>query len=708
MYRTSSAYKEERRKFHQNDSYMYVFLGLIQRDAQDSAKITSELADFARDDIFENSKLTAYYATLEENVATADTYFIPDDAQYYPVMNQGAVTKDILGSITFSFGQVIERFGGLTIDFGEYYPTEFTATNGTQTYTFTNDKAGRYVAIGNFFNSEYITVTPISMVGGQQRMRIHSIMFGIGFQFTNKELISTKRVNEIDHLSRELPKKTFEFTIDNYNQEWTMDNPDSFARVLEEQQIVQVSYGRELDDGTVYKIPSLDLALNTWSSTHDKATFKAVGYLDYSTSTYYGGKVNEVTLYQLAEAVLTDMGEDDYFIDPLLRKVTTKNPLPIEQHKSCLQMIANAGRCVLYEDANGVITIKSAIIPSYEVTASNYESYSNIANLTNGETVYNLATLEKDYATADTYFFEEVSTEQTGAVSYLAPTDDELTVTVQFEAVWTFVGLTLNFGIIYPSTVTIAEYKDGSLSETNDYEVDQCNYYVDHEFFETDKIVVTFHADDGQRVHLNSLLVGAVTDYEITEHDMISLPTATQTERVKSVNVKYYEFAEGGKAVSAKANAEVGENLVTFGKPCYGYEVDNGTVIESGAYYVIFTSDTAQTVEITGTEYDKIESTYSIQLRQTGQDLTLENDLISDYDTAKKVCEWFAEFYAGEVDYTITYRGEPALESGDRIFLENRFVDDNMIMVTSEELSTSTGMSMSNTVKARQLTYKRR
>lgn len=706
MYRTSEEYKAERKKFYQNDSFMYVFLGLINRRAQDAASIGSQLADFAQTDIFETSKFEAYYATAEENFANADTYFFPDEPRYYNTLNQGAVVKDILGSITFNFSQTIDRFGGLTIDFGDVYPTEFTVTNGSETYTFQNDTAGRYVAIGNFFNSDYITITPISMVGGRQRMRIHSIMFGIGFQFTNKELISTKRVNEIDHLSRELPKRTFEFTINNYDQMWTMDNPNSYARVLEEQQIVQVDYGRELDSGEIYKIPSLDLALNSWSSTHETATFKAVGYLDYSTTTYYGGKLGETTLYDLAENVLADMGEEDYFLDPLLRKVVTRNPLPIEQHKSCLQMIANAGRCVLYEDADGTITLKSAIIPSYEVTAANYESYSNIPYLTNGETVYNFATAERDYATADTYFFEEVATEKTGVVSYL--TGKELTVTIQFEAVWTFVGLTLNFGIVYPPSVTIAEYKDGSLSETHDYDVDKTNFYTHHEFFEVDKIVITFHADEGQRVHLNSVLVGAVTDYEITEHDMMQFPTAVQTERVKSVNVKYYEFAEGGKAVSATANAEVGDNLVTFTKPCYGYAVENCTITDSGAYYVVFNSSSAQKVKITATEYEKIESTYSIQLRQTGQDLTLENDLIADLDTAKKVCEWFAEFYAGEVDYTINYRGEPALESGDRIFLENRFVNDNLILVTSEELSTSTGMSMSNTVKARQLSYKRK
>lgn len=707
MYRTSSAYKSEMKQDLRDRSFLYVYLGMVNQKAQGNVEITSVLADFAMPDVFENSKFERYYATAEENLATADTYFFPDDPNLYKVLNQGAVSKDLLGSITFTFGDVIERIGGLTIDFGDIYPTEFTATNGHDTYTFEVNTAGRYIAIGNFLNSTYITITPVSMVGGQDRLRIHSILFGIGFQFDNNDLISTKRVNQIDHLSRELPKRSFEFTINNLDQKWTMDNPDSYARALEEKQVVQVTYGRELPDGSIFKIPSMNMALNSWSSSHTTATFKAVGYMDYSTTTYYSGKVENKTLYELAETILQDMGQEEYAIDPLLRSVRTNNPLPIETHKSCLQMIANAGRCVLFEDSNGIITIKSAIIPDSVVTCENVESYSVLDNITNGETVYNQATAELEYATADTYFFGETPKEQTGLVSYLAPAS-KMTVTVEYEAIWSFVGLRLQFGIIYPPMITIDEYKDGVLSQTNDFEVDKTDFYLDHDFHEVDKIVITFSPSNGTRVHLNKLSIGRVTDYEIEEHDMMNLPTATQTERVRTVNVKYYEFSEGEKKANSTVNADIGQNLVTFSKPCYNYEVENGTVIDSGAYYVIFNSSVEGKVKVTANEYDKLDKTYTIQLRQTGQDLTLENDLIGDYETAKDVCEWFAEFYAGEIDYTITYRGEPALESGDRIYLENRFVDDNMILVTSEELSTSTGMGMNNTIKARQLSYKKK
>lgn len=703
MYHTSSAYKEEMKEYRREDSYLWVYLGLINRDAQAVASISSELAEFSQEDVFDNSRFTGYYATCEENFATDSTYFMPTEESYYKVFNQGAVSKDILGSITFSFSKTIGKLGGLTIDFGDVYPTEFTVTNGNTTYTYENDKTGQFIAQGVFENSDYITVTPISMVGGQQRMRIHSILFGIGFQFDRRDLISTKRTNVINHLSLELPKKTFEFTINNRNQEWTMDNPRSYAKSLEEMQIVQVTYGRGLKDGSVYKIPSGYMALQSWESNHLTASFKAVGFLDYSNTVFYQGKTGNISLYDLAVAVFEDMGTTDYKIDTFLRKLYTSNPLPTDTHKACLQQIANAGLCTMYEDGNGVITLKSSMkSPRYEVTVENMEDYSNLDRLSDNSQVYNFATCEKNYATDETYFF---GTDETGVVSYLYPTEDELSITIEFEAVWTFTGLSFVFGIISPSVVTIAEYNDGSLSETHDYEVDSLNFYIDHEFYEVDKLVITFTNADDTRIHLNKLLIGAVTDYEISERDWADYPVAEQTERVKSVNVKYYDFIQSDKKVTSQVNADVGENLVTFDKPCYGYSVGGCTIVDSGAYFVIFEAETAETVTIEANEYDKSENTYTIRLRETGQDVTLENDLISDADLAERVCEWLAEYYAGEIDYTITYRGEPALESGDRIYLANEFVNRNLILVTSEELTTGIGMSISNTVKARQLSY---
>ena len=231
-----------------------------------------------------------------------------------------------------------------------------------------------------------------------------------------------------------------------------------------------------------------------------------------------------------------------------------------------------------------------------------------------------------------------------------------------------------------------------------------------------DKLEIAFSGvDNNTRIHLDKIKIGSLTDYTIEEHDMSELPTATQTDRIRNIYVKHFEFIESSKKRTATTNADKGENLVTFDNPCYRYSLKysknvSGTleIVESGAYYIIFTSTISAKVEIGAYEYDKAENTVMVNLRENGQDITLENDLISDRLLAERVAELFAEYYGGDVEYSVSYRGEPALECGDRVYLQNRFVNNNLILVTDEELSTSTGMNLDNKITARQISYTKR
>ena len=57
------------------------------------------------------------------------------------------------------------------------------------------------------------------------------------------------------------------------------------------------------------------------------------------------------------------------------------------------------------------------------------------------------------------------------------------------------------------------------------------------------------------------------------------------------------------------------------------------------------------------------------------------NPLISDYEHCKDVAEWLADYYASGVEYELDYRGEPALDAGDTIFQENKYVENLKVVV---------------------------
>ena len=119
------------------------------------------------------------------------------------------------------------------------------------------------------------------MVGGQQRLRILNITFGVGLVFDNYSLISTSWKSMCAHISDVLPTKTFSFTISNLNKKFAADDPHSFVSFLQEQQEVEFQYGRQLEDGSLFTIPGGKMYLKSWSSDDTQAKFSCVGFLDY-------------------------------------------------------------------------------------------------------------------------------------------------------------------------------------------------------------------------------------------------------------------------------------------------------------------------------------------------------------------------------------------------------------------------------------------
>lgn len=882
---TSREYKTEQKNHLRNEQYVFVYLGVISREAQASAHAEGGFTIYSDpQSVFGNNTFEAYYATAEQNMARCDAsqFFMPRSDAF--ALWQGLVTQEILGEVTFTFGNYKHlNIKGLTIDFGDFFPTDFTISNGqvNYTYRYSNLYAGKWTTEDEFLNTEFLKITVHAMIGGFQRLRIFSILFGLGFLFDNTNLISTSWKSEVAHLSDALPAKSFSFTIDNLNRKFSADNPHSFVAFLEEQQEVEFEFGRKMDDGSIYRIPGGKLNLTSWSSNDTQAKFTAVGYMDYSTGTFNKGQFypNGISLYELAVQVCEDAGFKDYMIDTYLKKVITHNPLPVEKHKNLLQLIANASMAILRETRDGRIEIKTSFEPDITSVWSNgHTEYSVLENLVDrGASYSEYGTSEKDFVYADghQYFIPRDSSAgliEAGYVSELVSnqegifegestnyvrfidengtitgitfdgeiiairgkfTGDGITVdmnasainnpivTIEWEAAWTFYGLTLMFSDVIPKVFVIHTYRDGD--EVEHFSVENNIDFltlVDHDFYSIDKLSIEFvETNPYQRIHLGKVIFGSVTDYTLEYSDMSSTPNAVRTEFIKNVNVVYSEYAFGIETKSiSTVTTVVGENtlesktahhnyslaykeladdeetyskvskefvetlpdaenakanvryFVSNGNGYYMYIVETndgikswnllgevtetivaelpsvldfdtlylvqtdkhliyhlymlynadgediiislgydvrGTleITDSAAYYVTFTTDVESPVVVSGIEFLISEQTYVHRLNEVGMDKTATNVLIDNLEHAQKESDWIADHYNNDVEYTISYRGEPALDPDDQIYIENKFVDKNLIRITDTQIDTSTGMSMSCVIHGRRISY---
>lgn len=412
MYNVSQKYKEQMKIPIRNHSYMKVLLGLINQEAQMTASVSDEENYTQYSDlitIFSDKTLKNEYASYEQDYWTADgsMYFIPRNTDNY---RKGAlITNNLFGSspiyIKFDIGYGASDILGMSIQFDENYPTEFSiiTSKGTE-YEYANSDS-YFVTSQIFTETDSITLKINSMYIPNNRIKIHWVEFGVGLEYDNEWIMSADSSSVVSTINEDLPEVNYSVTLKNEDQRFNVDNPSSEINFLESGQKMSVMYGYELDDGTVEWQQLHTLFVNEWSADDTQATIKAVDRFKYMSDSYYKGQYYEdgITLYDLAKFVLEDAGVEstDYYLDSYLKKVTVHNPLPNVTHKEALQIIANAGRCIMDYDRYGRIRIYSAFIPEYVAESNGTETYSNVRNVQKeGEKII-YASYAQDYWTAD-------------------------------------------------------------------------------------------------------------------------------------------------------------------------------------------------------------------------------------------------------------------------------------------------------------------
>ena len=723
MYNVSQAYKESMRQPVINHSYMKVMLGLINQEAQMSAQVENQsqyagYSDFQT--LFTKNDIGNMYAAYEQNFWKADgsMFFIPNNDLNYK--KNGIITENLFSSnllIKFSFEYGASDIRGLTIQFGHNYPTQFTVitSDGTE-YKFEND-SDKFETEQVFENTDSLTLRIEAMNVPNNRVRIYYVKFGLGLEYDNEWIMSTNSSSVLSAINEDLPEVNFSVTLKNDDQRFNVDNPSSEINFLESGQNLSVSYGYELDDGNIEWMQLHSLRVSEWSANDTQATIKAVDRFKYMSDSYYKGVYYEdgITLYDLAEIVLEDAGIEsaDYYLDSYLKKVIVHNPLPNVTHKEALQIIANAGRCIMDYDRYGRIRIYSAFLPDFETTSNGTEAYSDVKSIDSDTEKDHYASYSQNFWMADGVMLfvpEQTSEEQnTGYVSEQISGDDGLftenpVITRTLEAKYKCFGINIKFAGNLPKKFIIHTYADGSPVEnvTVDSNISK-NFELPYEFHEFDKMEIEFveTAVPNNRILIDYISFGAETDYIVRYDDLYSTPTGTQLEKVKNLNVSreiYSPGAEDEELTSDTLIYDGTNHIYYFSDPCYGYSASitegDGTVsiLSSGAYFVEleFTGVNAGAeikFAVTGRKYNISESFYTVGINNRGNDTEWSNPLISDYDHCKDVAEWVADYLSSGIEYELDFRGEPALDCGDTIFQENKYVNDLKVVIEEHQMT---------------------
>lgn len=743
MQYVSSEYRKAMKQLNRNKSYMKISLGLINHAAQNSAQV--QAGDFTYfSDIkkpVSTEKVGQVYATFERNFSKVDEsmYFLPRYGSGNVYYNAGIVTEGFCGRGDTPV--VILRFAtedpldikGLTLEFGDAYPVRFSVE--------TDEGVIEYGNTGNIFQTEdtfnnttYMKITAIEMVNGIGRFRIHNILFGIGITFDDKKIVNAQMRSSLSPISESLPRIDFNVTIENMDRYYNVDNEDSAINYMETGQKMEVDFGYALNDGSIEWVKGGTLFLQEWSSDDKRAKFGAVDIFEYMQDEYKRGEYRPggITLYDLAVDVFEDaqMRPEQYWIDPYLKKVVVFNPLPVVKHKECLQLIANAGRCVVMQNRDGIIMLKASFEPEKEVAANQVAEYGNVECLLQNQPYEEYAAYEKEYARVDRqqYFMpRDRNYIKVGYVSEAISNEDGYfienpIITLTMESAYTFHNLTLLFGSIQPVEFMITIYNNGEKIKKFRSKGIAEKTVVYYDFIDTDKIEIEFiRAKPHNRLHLKQIVFGSTTDYEITYDDLTATPYGTKLEKVKELRVVRTIYTKGTELKDLTSSEVVlgagqqEEFEIEFGSAVHDLRVvcliddveqDFGAIIsEKKSYWcrVKITNppktETKAVLMIRGYEYNISTEMETTKLNNAGSIQTWNNPLISSQDDAKRMVQWIGKYYKSANQYELKYRGDPVLDYNDLTYLESRYVKD--LLVRLEEVGLNYTGALSGTLVAR-------
>lgn len=406
MQTVSEQWKNAHKRTLLGESYVEVSLDVADPDSLADASSQDNGAVYISDTpqvVSEVDKTPVPYCTLEQNLWVLDGARKALPVSDYGVSgyvgdalcNDVCVFAEKIPVITLNFSRVFNNIiPGITITWSPTYG-EFadsfvvTAYNGdtvVATKQVSENRSVKSTVMMDIVGYNRIVIMVTKWCLPHHRARVEEIFVGMNKVYSKTDLFSYSHSQSVDPISTSLPKNEIKFSIDNISGEYNPYNEQGMAKYLRERQEVKTRYGLKMNDGSVEWIKGGTFYLSEWYAKQNGITadFTARDLLEFMSGICEDDHdLSPRTLYDMAQKVLTDAGlplNDDgsvkWVIDESLKSITTTAPLPADTLANCLQLIANAGMCVLYQDRTGTLRIEPLKFDVTDYKIDSFNSYS--------------------------------------------------------------------------------------------------------------------------------------------------------------------------------------------------------------------------------------------------------------------------------------------------------------------------------------------
>ena len=711
MQKVSREYKRSMKSSLRERAYIMVSFGLVNQEAQAKASVAQGDDTYYSNNqnLFGEHTDDTIYATMEENFTRVDgsMFFLPRSNSSSRFYDTGIVSRRLLSDAQYemviNLNTIVTDFKGLTINFGENYPVDFDIIGDTNTVEFRDNDQAEFTTEEVFYQTTKIRIVFYTMKNPQSRLRVYSIRFGYGLVYYNDSVLDSKLETYVSPIGADVPQIDFSVTFKNYDRYFNVDNPNSAINYLETGQEMDIMYGYQLPDSDEIEwVKGQHLWCAEWESDDNKAVIKCQDIFRNMDGEYMYGMyaANGKSYYQLATEILHDAGfeADQYYLDPRLKTLYSKNPMPRVKHKEALQIIANACRCTLSQSREGKIQIKSNFVPEGTASSNGATDFSNVQHIMEDTDKDEYGTMANEYtiATGGMFLLGEgvAATRNTGYVSAAVSKDDctftiNPKVTISLTAIRTYGSLAFDFGYALPAEFILRTFNNGEAADEftiGEDEIDKHTVVIrNFNDFDVIEIEFTKTSKPNSRIVFNHFGLSEVADFTMERRDMTSSPKAIKQELIKEVIVPCYLYQNGNKldnVVSEDVEITAGEERTYYiQEASYGYipKLDDVTgqvtVVDWGNYYVTlrFLVTGTYRLDVQAYQYRIIERQVVKTLHASGKTITWKNPLISDMEMANDLADWLKEYYLAGIEYEYDTRGNPELDATDIIYQENEF-----------------------------------
>lgn len=735
MQNVSNEYKESMKSLLRERGHILVNFGVVNQDAQRNASFSavssSPLSNTS--EIFTNRKDRVVYATLEQNFHKLDgsmLYLGANSDNFNDSYISGHLISTSYASFEINFPYAVD-LKGLSIDFGpDSYPRRFYVTTDTnQTIPVLANDRSLWSTDEELNGISKITVVVYEMSKHNTRLRVYSVSMGVGLIYTNDVILDSSLETVISPTGEELPQTDFYVTLTNYDGYFDIDNPHSLFSYIETGQEMDIQYGYQLPNSEEIEwVQGGHLYCTDWESDNKSATIRCADIFRNMNGEYYKGAVSSntnQTYYDLAEEVLRDAGITNYVLNNALSAYKVSAPIPKVTHKEALQLIANACGCTMTQDRYGVIRFLSTDSPSISATSTNSAAWSNVSRVGTNDRKNHFATMSKDYVRVNgELLFTDGYNQGNGTGGYVSnvqsnasgtfTTNPVLTVALSSTSPKEYGAIKFRFGLSLPSEYIVRTYNEsGTLLKTYNVTSSDKEYVLQDAFSDLSKIEMEFVKTKVpyNRIEVDYVEFVDVYDFTFEEIDILQYPTMIKTERVREVVVPYYTYQKTNNVDTLVSDTVVARNGAreTFflDSASYNYSAtlggsaSNVSIVSSGAFHVTVEYKTSGELEleIKGNVYKVIERECKYVFDFKGKSVRWENPLVDNYETAQHLVEWLADHYYQTVEYEYSTRGNPELDTLDKVHQFSRYEDDMKVLVTRTRLDFKQAFSGSVTTR---------